>query len=391
MECCTMMRDLQYGTKRLKLFAIATSLALVGMWGKPQVANAQQQVNDEISITTSKAIGETITLEISVEGQATAEGIKEKLEDGYGTYTLIANTVKLKGQITSLDCAENNITQLNVSNAKSLKTLICNNNALTSLKIAGLNELTEVTCYENKLEELQVTNCSLLELLSCYGNKLSSLNKITALNCSANTQLEAIDCSSNNIEELTLPNTTSLTTLHCNNNRLKQLNLKPYTNLVAVYLFSNKLSEVPMSNVVTDIVDRNSNSMGDIVVVDTQNKQETNICTKEQVSLLRKKNWHVFDYNGNGDTMKEFDGTTTNAKCIATNNSKGLLYPVPACTVVYLANEQPNEPFTLYNASGIAVYRGFTNNQGNATLNIETLPHGYYLLTCAKNNYPLTK
>jgi Leucine-rich repeat (LRR) protein len=53
----------------------------------------------------------------------------------------------------------------------NLKTLDCSNNQLTQLDVSKNTSLTGLFCGNNKLTSLNVSNNTLLESLSCDGNK----------------------------------------------------------------------------------------------------------------------------------------------------------------------------------------------------------------------------
>ena len=105
--------------------------------------------------------------------------------------------------ITELNCRENNISSLNVSNNNALTVLICDENNMSSLNLSNNAALTMLNCDENNLTSLDVSNCTDLMILNCYDNQITSLN---------------------------LSNNAALTSLHCYNNQLLCLNVKNGNN-----------------------------------------------------------------------------------------------------------------------------------------------------------------
>lgn len=127
--------------------------------------------------------------------------------------------------LTMLECKENELTSLDVSNYPELEILSCDNNALTSLDVSRNPELTTLYCSGNKLTSLDVSANSKLEILMCPNNQLTSLdvsgctelglltcfrNSLTSLDVSGIPALEFLDCSENKLASLDLSNNTRL-------------------------------------------------------------------------------------------------------------------------------------------------------------------------------------
>lgn len=80
--------------------------------------NPQQPVGSGIiKMTTTRAIGETISLGFKANGGVVIEGAKTSLQpDGYvAYYTLTSQTVIIRGDVTELDCLGNQLTSLGLS------------------------------------------------------------------------------------------------------------------------------------------------------------------------------------------------------------------------------------------------------------------------------------
>ena len=131
--------------------------------------------------------------------------------------------IKYFTAITYLDCTENQLTSLDVSNNTSLTNLYCTTNQLITLDVSNNMALTILWCDNNKLTSLDISNCTALTDLRCYDNQLTSLN------VSNNTALTRLLCSNNQLTTLDLSKNTSLTTLGCRNNpSLKKIILYKY-------------------------------------------------------------------------------------------------------------------------------------------------------------------
>ena len=154
---------------------------------QPQNSNSSvkplETTNNEpvITFTTSKKIGEKIMLRGGQYGSdPLSKSIKIEgatLVDGSSTsYVLTAQTVKIIGNCTSLDCLENGITSIDLSKNSDLTALDCRFNKLTTLDLSNNSELTELNCSSNELTVLDLSKNSLLTNLNCTFNKLTALD-----------------------------------------------------------------------------------------------------------------------------------------------------------------------------------------------------------------------
>jgi hypothetical protein len=143
--------------------------------------------------------------------------------------------------LTSLNCAGNNLTSLNVSANRALITLHCEYNMIASLNISANEALTTLYCYYNLLTGLDVSSDTSLTLLDCHNNLLTSLN------VSANTALETLYCNFNSLTSLNVSSNTALTVLNCRNNLLTSLDVSANTTLTYLNCFSNQLHGLDVS------------------------------------------------------------------------------------------------------------------------------------------------
>lgn len=164
--------------------------------------------------------------------------------------------------LTRLDCYENQLTSLDVSNFTALEDLFCYKNQLTALNVSGCTALTYLRCYDNQLTSLNVSGCTALTWLYCYKNQLTALdvtnnmalkllscynNHLTALGLSKNTALESLSCNSNQLTSLDVSGCTALTELNCVNNQLTALNLSNNTALKKLECSINQLTALDLS------------------------------------------------------------------------------------------------------------------------------------------------
>ncbi len=78
--------------------------------------------------------------------------------------------------LTYLDCAVNQLTELDVSKNTALTELGCNMNQLRKLDLRDNKALKELCCSVNQLTELDVSQNTALRVLQCNENQLTSLD-----------------------------------------------------------------------------------------------------------------------------------------------------------------------------------------------------------------------
>ena len=148
--------------------------------------------------------------------------------DCYNT-ALTALDVTQNTALTNLDCSRNALTELDVSKNTKLTYLICQNTALTELDVMQNTALTNLDCSHNELTELDVSQNTALTNLACHHTAL------TELDVSKNTELEQLWCNDNNeLTALDVTKNTALTRLYCNNNALTALDLSQNTKLTTL-------------------------------------------------------------------------------------------------------------------------------------------------------------
>ena len=237
---------------RIRLFALLGTL----------LATSSLLAEGVITMTTTKAVGEKIKLEIWASSNVTIEGVKEPSSKGSTTYTLTSQTVIIRGDVTKLKGWNNQLTNLDVSGCTSLTSLKCFGNKLTSLDVSGCTALTELKCYDNQLISLNVSGCTALTTLECFNNQLTSLdvsgctalaslkcydNQLASLNVSKNTALTRLDCYKNQLTMLDVSKNTALTKLECYRNKLIALVVSQNTALTWLNCYRNKLTALDVS------------------------------------------------------------------------------------------------------------------------------------------------
>ena len=144
--------------------------------------------------------------------------------------------------LKKLDCHQNRLTSLDVSNNTALYNLYCNNNQLTNLDVSGCTALHSLVCYDNQLTSLDISNNTSLDWLIC------SVNQLTSLDVSNNTALYFFGCNSNQLTSLDVSNNTALYSFNCNSNQLTSLDVSGCTALELLLCGGNQLTSLGVSN-----------------------------------------------------------------------------------------------------------------------------------------------
>ena len=203
--------------------------------------------------------------------------------------------------ITYIDVLDKNIANLKgIEYFTALTELNCYNNQLTSLDVSQNTALTWLDCHNNQLTALGVPQNTALEYLNC------ATNQLTSLDVSQNTALTRMDCATNQLTSLDVSQNTALLSLYCYGNQLTSLDVSKNTALTGLGCFSNQIKGADMDNLVSSLptVER-----GEFYVIDTQDENDGNVCTKAQVAIAKEKGWTVYDYNGGNYPYPEYEGS----------------------------------------------------------------------------------
>ena len=188
--------------------------------------------------------------EIAAVKKIQANGMGIKSLDGVGFFTALE----------TLQCWDNELTELDVSKNTKLTSLSCSKNKLTALDVSKNTELTRLYCGSNKLTELDVSKNAKLEMLDCESDSLYSYMQLTELDVSQNTALKELNCYGVKMQRLNVSGCTALEELYCGGNRLTALDVSENTNLTILRCNSNNLAELDVSKNLnlTDLYCRNN-------------------------------------------------------------------------------------------------------------------------------------
>ena len=161
-----------------------------------------------------------------------------------------------------LDCIQNKLTALDVSNNTALIHLYFSDNKLTALDLSKNTALTQLNCYGNQITTLDLSKNTALTHLYCWYNQLTALdvskntaltdlacwsNQLTTLDVSKNTALNQLWCYNNQITTLNVSNNTALTWLYCHGNQLTALDVSNNTALTRLRCYGNQITTLDLS------------------------------------------------------------------------------------------------------------------------------------------------
>ena len=170
--------------------------------------------------------------------------------------------IEIFAELTYLECANNQLTSLDVSNCSKLETLHCGNNLLTNIDVSNNLALTGFGCGNNQLTSLDVSKCTKLEGLVCSSNLLTSIdvskntaltvfncnnNQLTSIDVKANKRLEKLLCGANQLSEVDVTENTKLKYFECEANKLTSLDVSRNLELLDLFCFKNSLTSVDVS------------------------------------------------------------------------------------------------------------------------------------------------
>lgn len=189
-------------------------------------------------------------------------------------------------EITLLVCSSNKLTELDVSCLPKLQTFYCSFNWIKELDLSANHELTSVYCNNAQISVLDASGCTKLQTLHCYTNQICSID------LSGTASLTELKCYENQLSELDLSDCTALQTLNCSFNSLQKLDLTNNSSISYIECSDNKLTELLLP---------------DIEEIDTL------YCNNNELVFLNLKNTEVsyFSIENNisniGNVISEFD------------------------------------------------------------------------------------
>ena len=145
-----------------------------------------------------------------------------KLICSYCKIKILSSADIVLPNLQELECSQNELTHIDVSQYSLLKRLICESNYLTVINAQNMPNLEELWCSYNKLIILNITECKELKILSC------ACNELTNLDLQGLISLTSIWCCFNKLNTLNTKGCEALNKLNCSNNQLSEIYLSDY-------------------------------------------------------------------------------------------------------------------------------------------------------------------
>jgi hypothetical protein len=224
-------------TERTLNFNIASNDGSQSRTGYITIQNADKNVSQTITIVQKGDVADVLTFEDPL--------FKAYLTANFDTNGDKEIDTKEALKITSIKCNGKSIYSLKgVEYFANLKTLDCSNNSVVELDLTQNTQLTEVKCFSNSLVDLKIGGLENLSYLDC------NTNSLTVIDTNTNPALTYYNCASNVIKALDVSNNTKLEKLYCHSCRLlTSLNIKNCGNLTALYLTSSSSNCVSQSTI----------------------------------------------------------------------------------------------------------------------------------------------
>lgn len=264
--------------------------------------------------------------------------------------------------LTTLNCYNNQLSSLDLSQNINLTQLLCSNNQLTSLNVTLNIDLTLLTCINNQLTTLDVTQNINLETLGC------SNNQITALDVTQNTNLNGLYFNNNQISTIDLTNHINLTELWCYDNLLDTLDVSNSADLYVLQCKNNpNLTYINLNNgnndafIYFDNINYSSSHFENLPNLQT-------VCVDELNTNLTT---NILNHVGHSVVFT----TGCNTASIEDDSLLALtIYPIPTKDVLHIISNKIISKIEIYNHLGQLV----SSNNDKTSINISTLIKSVY-------------
>jgi Leucine-rich repeat (LRR) protein len=276
--------------------------------------------------------------------------------------------------LTTLECFNNQITALNVSNNIVLTFLGCNSNLLISLDVSSNTSLSSLNCGNNLLTSIDVSNGVLTDIV-CNNNQLTSIdvsglttltylncqnNPITNLDVSNNTSLGSLNCMFNQLTNLSLSN--SITVLQCTNNQLTSIDVSGNSGLTVLGLANNQLTTLNVKN------GNNTNMSNGFFTI---NNNPNLTCVQVDDAAFSVANWTNIDA---GVSFSEDCGLSISNKNYFMEAIN--IFPNPTIDIINIESDNQIESVTIFNHIGSLV-----QTESKNTFSVAKLPVGIYTIS----------
>ena len=276
----------------------------------------------------------------------------------------------------------------NISSVDSLNVGLNNINFMTGIE--DFTALTYLNCFDNQIYTLDVTQNLNLKYLIC------TLNNLSTLDLTQNLMLIDLFCSSNPLNSLDITQNLSLEKLLCGNTGISSLNLSQNTSLIHLECYNNQINALDISqntfltyftcsnNLLTTLNVQNGNNTNFSFYASTGNSNL--ICIQVDNPLWSNSNWTNIDAIASFSTNCSVGITESGNKINAT------IYPSPTkgYFIVDIVNFNPqnNTNILLVDISGKVVLQSHVVKEFSK-IDVSSIPKGFYTLLLRDERYIL--
>jgi Leucine-rich repeat (LRR) protein len=158
-----------------------------------------------------------------------------------------------------------------IAKIKSCSSLSIQNMNIKDLTgIEYFTEIDRLECSNNQIEQLNLSNNNLLRVLRCDNNKLQSINLL------GNETITFFNCSYNELSNLDVKTNIHLYDFNCGHNYLKELDVSGISNLTFMYCNDNLLEKFIVKEVRPIVIDARNNSNLTCIEYDNPSEAENN-------------------------------------------------------------------------------------------------------------------
>lgn len=228
------------------------------------------------------------------------------------------------GAITKFNAESTNLESIDVSGAKQLTSLECANNKLTEIYLGDNNQLVELDLENNAIKNIDLEKLTKLQKLLIGGNKLreiklEDLNSLLRLQIDNNPELsylrlstlpklKTLTASNCALTELDLGNNTTIEKLIAGNNKIQTIDLRKQTEIQWISLPNNKLTSVllPIKQKLNTL-DLSYNLLNNFELQNGETIKELNLA-HNKLSTINTSTWkHVMRLNLSSNSLQYID------------------------------------------------------------------------------------
>lgn len=276
-----------------------------------------------------------------------------------------------------LVCVDTKIDKLNLSGMPKLEQLYCGHTPLTTLDLSVCPGLKQLQIDSTQITEIDLSNNLALTELVVLGAP------ITTIDVSKNKNLTYLNVAKTKITTLDIAQNTLLETLRLYQNALTEIDFKGLKQLNDIHMYSNRIGETNMEKVIESL--ETPETGGNIIVIDTQDTHEQNVCNSLQVGKAVRKKWKVYDYMaGDNNGYNRYPGTAPNKIESLTQAGIKLQMQKQQLTLV-VPQAMEGVKLHIYATNGIEMITPTILHSGRNTVDLTYVPNGVYVLKV--NNY----